>query len=125
MCLILNWSLEQFCNKATDVAFSIEFISENCELWLINEHSKTIVLIVYSTSVHSNMLATKILNVSTYLCGYRVMNIVIIRFALALETIMLVLMICTTFFQLYYNFNEKNETDFRIALNRKLSISSQ
>lgn len=32
---------EQFCNKATDVAISIEFISENCELWLINEHSKT------------------------------------------------------------------------------------
>lgn len=82
MCLILNWSLEQFCNKATDVALSIEFISENCELWLINEHSKTIVLIVYSTSVRSNILATKILNISTYLCGYRVMNIVIIRFAL-------------------------------------------
>lgn len=123
MCLILNWSLEQFCNKATDVAFSIEFISENCELWLINEHSKTIVLIVYSTLVRSNILATKILNISTYLCGYRVMNI--IRFALRLETIMLVLMVCITFFQIYYNFNKKNTTDFKIALNRKLSISSQ
>lgn len=38
---------------------------------------------------------------------------------------MLVLMICTTFFQLYYNLNEKNTTDSKIALNRKLSISSQ
>lgn len=74
MCLILNLSLEQFYNKATDVAISIEFISENCELWLINEHSKTFCIDCTVHTQHASVHS---------ICR----NILIIRFALRTEVI--------------------------------------